>query len=784
MRMKMKQIFLFTKNLLHNRKAVTVLSGILGISVILSAVAVSAYFMRDRLPDSNSLLSENSAVSKTITGTKTDESTNPASTNQETNSQSSETITGNKNVAGTVANGNATLKKINADKRLPKFKSYLEILALFKSMNVTRTGVKYDTGMPETASGEMKNGTSSSQAYTGAAPSADSSSTNTQVNGIDEGDIIKNDGKYLYLVRGNTVLIYDVYPVSTMKKVSTISLEANEQVRELYLTAGKLVIISSNYENMYSETSQGAADAISGDTKAKVAADCLYYGRESTKIRIYDISKKENPVLSRSIVMDGSLVSSREKSGKFYIITNRYVYNIPEENAAKEDVLPSYSDSLKGQNSILIQADEIEYCPENIAANYLLIGCFDVGTQVPLDVETILGAGNNVYMSHQALYIAQPFFRYIPNPQISSSTPSSTPTSSLIISGAIPETKTETTTKPVAGSAIDPSTGTGSSAGSVTGSGTGVAVAAPAVDLMPQFLEYEEGTIVLKFNFTSGGVQFAVAGEIAGQILNQYSMDEYNGSLRIAATNWDAKIGNAVYILDVQMKLSGKITGIAPGERIYAVRFMEKTGYVVTFRNMDPLFVIDLSNPAAPKITGELEIPGFSNYLHPVSSTLLLGIGQNTETIYRKDETGKEIVVGSQRSGLKVSLFDVSDPQKPREVDTLVFGGVGSTSETQYNPKSFVWWNIKSMALFPAYLTGVDGGVEYNDKYSSMQCGALAFTVSGSTLVEKARLFPENSGYDYNGIRTAYINDVIYVTNNSGVYAYSATDYKLIKNAA
>jgi uncharacterized secreted protein with C-terminal beta-propeller domain len=256
-------------------------------------------------------------------------------------------------------------------------------------------------------------------------------------------------------------------------------------------------------------------------------------------------------------------------------------------------------------------------------------------------------------------------------------------------------------------------------------------------------------------------------------------MDEYAGTFRIATTKW-GNLGSAnnLYSLNTDMKIIGKIENLAPGERIYAVRFTEKTGYIVTFRQVDPLFVIDLSIPSAPKVVGELKIPGFSNYLHPVSSTLLLGIGQNVIPVMGKDSQGNEIVIRTTQSGLKVSLFDVSNPLKPAEVDTKLFGGPGSNSEAQYNPRAFVWWNSKSTALFPAYLLGPDGSTTY-DNYGNAKSGALAVSVEGDKLVEKARLFPDNAAYAYyTQSRAVYIENTIYLSMNSTLYAF---DYNTVK---
>ena len=130
---------------------------------------------------------------------------------------------------------------------------------------------------------------------------------------------------------------------------------------------------------------------------------------------------------------------------------------------------------------------------------------------------------------------------------------------------------------------------------------------------------------IIKFELEGMKVGYAGSGTVQGYILNQFSMDEYQGNLRVATTTWNND--NALYVLDKSMNTIGSVTGLAKGESIYSVRFMGDKGYIVTFRTMDPLFVFDLSDPTKPVVTGELKIPGFSNYLHPVGENLILGIG-------------------------------------------------------------------------------------------------------------------------------------------------------------
>ena len=183
----------------------------------------------------------------------------------------------------------------------------------------------------------------------------------------------------------------------------------------------------------------------------------------------------------------------------------------------------------------------------------------------------------------------------------------------------------------------------------------------------------EEVTEIHKFSIEDYDIKHLGCAQVQGHTLNQFSIDEYNGYLRIATTTgtWGDSLTNQLYVLDDALSVVGKIEGIAKGETIKSVRFTGDTGYVVTFEQTDPLFVIDLSDPANPTIKGELKIPGFSAYLHPVSETLLLGVGV--------DGTND-----GQGNGMKISLFDVSNPQKPLEVDKIEFNGISAQNRWSY----------------------------------------------------------------------------------------------------
>lgn len=205
-----------------------------------------------------------------------------------------------------------------------------------------------------------------------------------------------------------------------------------------------------------------------------------------------------------------------------------------------------------------------------------------------------------------------------------------------------------------------------------------------------------EKTVIHKIAINQGNLEYQNFGEVTGQALNQFSMDENNGYFRIATTKnqtWpqfaedDRKASyNNLYVLDKDLKTVGSVENLAEGEQIYSVRFMQDRAYMVTFKQMDPLFVIDLKDPKAPKVLGKLKIPGFSNYLHPYDENTLIGLGRDT----KENEWG-----GATNGGVKLSLFDVSDVENPKEIDSYVIGDSGASSIALDDHKAFFFRTIK-----------------------------------------------------------------------------------------
>ncbi|HEX8914030.1 MAG TPA: beta-propeller domain-containing protein, partial [Humisphaera sp.] len=233
-------------------------------------------------------------------------------------------------------------------------------------------------------------------------------------------------------------------------------------------------------------------------------------------------------------------------------------------------------------------------------------------------------------------------------------------------------------------------------------------------------------TRLFKFDLAPDGVPLAATGQVPGSILSQYSMDESGGYFRVATNVWDAETGgqsNGVYVLGEsgdKLEVVGSVTGIAKGESLRSSRFAGDRAYVVTFRQVDPLFSLDLSDPRDPQVTGEVKVPGFSSYLFPVSDTLLIGVGRDVDPDTQADE------------GLQVSLFDVSDPDAPKRVAAETLAGPFSYSEAEYEPHAFAYFadeRVMTLPLGPSY-----GGVVAVDGSTVGSAGGSAST-DGSLLV-------------------------------------------------
>jgi uncharacterized secreted protein with C-terminal beta-propeller domain len=310
--------------------------------------------------------------------------------------------------------------------------------------------------------------------------------------------------------------------------------------------------------------------------------------------------------------------------------------------------------------------------------------------------------------------------------------------------------------------------------------------------------EYTTSSSIYKFSIKNNTTEFVASAELKGSVLNQFSMDEYNGYFRITLNN---NKDNSLYILDHNMNISGKITNIAEGERIYSTRFIKDRAYVVTFKTMDPLFVIDLKNPTNPKILGQLKIPGYSSYLHEYDENHIIGIGQDTTEIYDKDSAGNIINTRYVVNGMKMAIFDVTDVNDPKEQFSTKIGSKNTYSDVLYNHKAFLFSKDKNLLALPINIyeenisiqTTMNRSEELMPQSSSNYFqGLIVYNIDLTNgFTEKGRITHYeteslNQKYSYNYLnnikRGLYINNTLYTISENKIKANNLLDLEEINS--
>lgn len=563
--------------------------------------------------------------------------------------------------------------------------------------------------------------------------STDYSATNVQVEGVDEGDIVKTDGHYIYQVNGTRIVIVEAYPAQNMKMVSEI-VGYGEKLEpiEIYVDDNRLVVIGRVQQEIGNPVPMTDTDkaGVAVDQKAIMPGKpgiLPYYYRNETRVLVFDITDKSKPQMIRSFDVEGDLIASRKIGNTVYTITNKYMYY----GYAESDITPKYRDGGTEYKSIAY--DKIAYSPDFIEPNYLIVSGINVNdTQKPAEISTYLGAGQTVYASVNNLYIAT--------------------------QRSLPVT-------------IQKDDGKG----------------------IVSEIYYTENTDIMKFALTDGKAVLLAKGNVPGRVLNQFSMDEFENTFRIATTvGWadrsqGIQSGNHLYVLDDMMNPKGKIENLAPGEQIYSVRFLGKRAYMVTFKTVDPLFVIDLADPAAPKVLGELKIPGYSTYLHPYDENHILGFGKDAVELETQWDPGTK---WAYYQGLKVALFDVTDVANPVMQYSIKLGDRGTNSEVLYNHRALLFSKEKELLAFPVDLmevkqnsTGVKDPLAYGEQTFQ---GLYIYQINKDTgFTFKGRITHTTPtdiyNYDKRVSRGIYIGNTLYTLSNQTLMANDLTSLELQK---
>lgn len=548
------------------------------------------------------------------------------------------------------------------------------------------------------------------------------SETNRQEVGVDEGDIVKTDGKNIYQLTSNELVITKAFPAEEMKVIKKIrfsdgyrNARMNLNPMELYIDDEYITVIAQLYGRnywYYGETE----DLEKNENKDLIVAI------------VYDINTFE---MVRKVEIEGNYVSSRKIGSAVYLVSNKYIYY--RKDIKDDEIMPLYRDTIVNDEYKCVDVAEMCYFPNFEDNSCLLVAGFDIESNEEVQISSYLGACNEIYASQTSLYVTQPIYEKV--------------------------------------------------------SYLGEIVRDVMFGYYP---EREVKTNIYKFAISNGKATYKGMGTVPGELLNQFSMNENGEYFRIATTTgntWNETSENHLYVLNGKMQVVGSLEGLAKGERIYSTRFMGDKCYIVTYQYVDPLFVIDLSDNENPKVLGELKIPGYSDYLHPYKDNYLIGFGKDT-IVEEYEMWDGSIEQTAYENGLKISLFDISDFENPKEIASKKIGDRGSYSELSYNHKALLFDEEKNIIAFPATVTESketysDGIPMYGETVFS---GALVYGLDlegeGFYLKGKITHTDENLNNKYyygNNIeRILYIDDTLYTTSDSMIKANDINTFEEI----
>jgi len=520
------------------------------------------------------------------------------------------------------------------------------------------------------------------------------SHTNVQVAGVDEMDTVKTDGKYVYISSWDAVNILNAYPPTALENVSKIN--------ESFILGHDDSDISIYFDGIFVLPQKLIVVAswyeyhytYWYDNSVARLEVPIDYYGPRSYVLVFDMGDPAQPKLDYSVGISGYVQTARMIDDRVYLIAQHYQWMIQNDT-----VLPRV---WIGGDSGELNLDSIYYDPDmRDASSFLSVLAVDVSSERYEAVSVVAGYASTIYMSEQAIFLTiQKWMGEI-----------------SIVNGedVVEDSNTITTT-------------------------------------------------IFKIAFDGLSMKAVARGDVNGWLLNQFSMDEKEPFLRMATTNMffqpaaGTTMSNSVFVLDSELNVVGSLTGIAPTERIYSARFIDDTLYLVTFRQVDPLFAIDLTDPTNPKIVGELEMPGFSSYLHPVDATHVLGIG-------------------TENSMVKVSLYDVSDPTNPVEQSKFMLDGYSySWSDAQYDHKAVLFDLEKQLLVIPISAYRAYG--DYYTEYGYIT-GALVLRVSIDDGVSLRGIIEHEGATQYNSeyvSRSLYIGDFLYTISNTMLKASTLSD--------
>lgn len=473
------------------------------------------------------------------------------------------------------------------------------------------------------------------------------------------------------------------------------------------------------------------------------AADSLiapWYRTTSTmSVQVYELGDRQSPTLVKDISMDGYFSDARMIGSYVYVVSTTPTYSFYTNDNGNETLrVPTITID---NTTTDISAKDIYYVdvPE-LADSMTHVLSLNIDTNDVNDKSFMLGSSQTMYVSQNNIYLATRHYQIVP----------------LAAQNSMSSTDTET-------------------------------------------------TVLHKIAINQSSIDYVAQGEVPGHILNQFAMDEHQGYFRIATTegyyNGESyQTTNNVYILNDQLKEVSKLSNIAPGESIYAVRFLGDRAYLVTFVQVDPLFVLDLSDPQNPQILGELKIPGYSTYLHPYDETHIIGIGREVDRSIDADKVHTPgAVYYTAIQGLKLALFDVTDVTNPVEEATVSIGDRGTDSPALYDHHAFLFDKAKNLLVIPVSVYEIPhatldtantsnvtiipdnwGTFTFQGAYVYHLTLEDGFQLQGRITHQDGTAEPTTYWYWGNSntdiTRSLYIGDTLYTISQSKVKANSLTD--------
>ena len=558
---------------------------------------------------------------------------------------------------------------------------------------------------------------------------ADFSETNIQVEGVDEADIIKTDGEYIYLVLNEQLRVIKA-DNGSLTEVGNIAFKG--QVRELFLAGDKLVINVNEYRNFAGDANPSSPEGWENEPTIGIAPDFIGGDQQATAVYIYEASNPESLNFERKVIVEGGYNTSRLTKDTVYLATDFYsrIYGREIDASNAQNFIPQYSDSSEA--SALDDFGPVADCGDIATTSNQPTSSFVTLTAIPLaggdiDIELLNSSLQTLYASTENIYFVT--YDY---------------------------------------GTIEPVTLECDLLDNVFFSSRCIAPT-PVV-------ESQQSLNLFKVAITPGSLEYKDMTNIPGRLLNQFSLDERDGYLRIATTEeavWDERkpSQSVLHVLNSDLEQVGMVEGLGEGEEIYAVRFIGDRAYVVTFRQIDPFYVIDLSDQENPKLLGELKIPGFSNYLHPYDANHIIGIGKEV------DATDSRAIA----EGVKLGIFDVTNPTNPVELHKTEIGYRGSNSEALNNHKAFLFDKDRELLVIPASLTE-DKDNYWEDRFD----GFVAFDITlEDGFEERGRIDfatkEYSSYYVYGGSRAIYIGDVLYFYKNGKLVSAGIESLEVIE---